>query len=213
MNHALPLSVRLREGTKDAHRQAEHSPFIQDIFTGKVSADKYREFLVQLLYIYEALEEQQIRHRDHPVIRQIYFPELFRKDSLQRDLSFYFEDGQWKNLSPAPATMDYVQHIKHLSDQWIEGLVAHCYTRYLGDLSGGQVLKGILARTFKLVNGDGLAFYDFPEIEDHTAFKNQYRSRLDVLPLDEQMAEKLVAEANQAFTLNRAVFDAMKQNS
>ena len=58
-----------------------------------------------------------------------------------------------------------------------EALVAHLYTRYLGDLSGGQILRRAVVRAYGLAGpGEttldaraGVAFYDFPEIGAATA--------------------------------------------
>ena len=45
--------------------------------------------------------------------------------------------------SPSPRLLDYVNRINQISEEKPELLVAHAYTRYLGDLSGGQILKKI----------------------------------------------------------------------
>lgn len=204
-----PLSVRLREGTKEAHRLAEQAPFIRIFFAGQLSEEVYREFLVQLLHIYAALEEHQERHRAHSVLGKIYFPALYRREALLQDLNFYYGGDQWKELPPHQATQTYVHRISALSNEWVEGLVAHHYTRYLGDLSGGQVLKRIVAKTFKLSSSEGLAFYEFSQISDYSRFKDEYRAQLDSMPVDGTASQKIVEEANHAFDLNRKVFDSM----
>jgi heme oxygenase len=204
-----PLSVRLREGTKASHRLAETSPFIREFFAGRLTPEAYRLFLVQLLHVYTALEAHQERHRAHAVLGQVYFPALHRVPSLEQDLNHYYGNETWRALAPHPATALYVQRLEELSAQRPDDLVAHHYTRYLGDLSGGQALKRIVAKMFQLENGAGLAFYDFPGIADHAQFKDDYRARLDALPLDEAAGQSLIDEANHAFTLNRGVFEGM----
>ncbi|MBI5350150.1 MAG: biliverdin-producing heme oxygenase, partial [Chloroflexi bacterium] len=148
------LSVRLREGTKDAHRLAENAPFIREFFSGQLSQESYREFLVQLYSIYSALEEHQDRYRMHAVFGKIYFPALYRTHALEQDLNFYYGNVNWRALPLHEATSDYVNRMHDLSNEWVEGLVAHHYTRYLGDLSGGQMLKRMVAKIFKLSSGD-----------------------------------------------------------
>lgn len=208
----MTLSVRLREGTKASHRLAEGSAFIREFFAGSLSIESYREFLAQLHFIYAALEEHQEHHRAHPVLEKIYFPELFRAGALVQDLNFYYGDGAWQKVPAHAATNDYVQRLTVLSREWAEGLVAHHYTRYLGDLSGGQALKRLVAKMFKLPASAGLAFYEFPQIADHTQFKAEYRARLDAMPLEEAISQKIVDEANHAFELNRRVFESMTQS-
>jgi heme oxygenase len=188
---------------------AEHTPFIRIFFAGHLSAEVYREFLVQLLHIYTAMEEHQERHRGHSVLGKIYFPTLHRREALIQDLSFYYGGNHWEAVLPHEATQTYVQRLNALSDAWVEGLVAHHYTRYLGDLSGGQVLKRIVAKTFELSSSEGLAFYEFSQITDHSQFKDEYRALLDSMPVDDTTSQKIVDEANHAFELNRGVFDSM----
>ncbi len=201
-----PLSLSLREGTKDSHRLAEKTPFIRSFFAGTLSIDMYREFLVQLNFIYASLEEAQRIHQENNMVAKIYFPSLFRNEAIRKDLNYYFKGDTWKKQEPGAATRTYTTRIKTLSQEWPAGLVAHHYTRYLGDLSGGQTLKRIIARSFNLLDGDGLAFYEFDQISDQKQFKNEYRMRLDSMLLDEKDTAKMVTEANYAFQLNSDVF-------
>jgi len=205
----LPLSVRLREGTKVSHRLAETTPFIREFFAGRLTVESYRTFLVQLRHVYAALEAHLEAQRAHPILGQFYMPELHRVAALVQDLTHYFGDDTWRALPPHPATARYVQRLDDLAEQRPGELVAHHYTRYLGDLSGGQALKRIVAKMFPDPAGAGLAFYDFPAIPDHGQFKGAYRARLDALALDEAAGQALVDEANCAFELNRGVFAGM----
>lgn len=206
------LSTSLREGTHDSHRLAEQTPFIRSFFQGQLSLQAYREFLLQLLRIYQALEDAHSQHRAHALLGPLYFSALFRAEAIRRDLDYYFGGPGWQNLPLRAATAAYVQRIDALAREWPAGLVAHHYTRYLGDLSGGQAMRRVVAKMFNLPAGEGLAFYDFPQIADHAEFKEQYRALLDALPLDADTIQRIVAEANLAFQLNRDVFAAMLES-
>ncbi|MCS6908494.1 MAG: biliverdin-producing heme oxygenase [Anaerolineales bacterium] len=206
-----PLSVRLREGTREAHRRAESAPFMRELFSGRLPLAAYRVFLVQLYSIYSALETGAELLQPETSLRTFYLPALFRCTALERDLGFFFGDESWRKIMPLPATQAYVRRIETVAREWHLGLLAHHYTRYLGDLSGGQVVKRIVAKMYSLDSDEGLAFYNFPQIPDYTAFKDEYRARLDALPIDEVMARRIVAEANLAFELNRQVFTEMME--
>lgn len=85
-------------------------------------------------------------------------------------------------------------------------LVAHSYTRYMGDLSGGQILKKVAQRALKLPStGEGLNFYQFEGIHSHKGFKQLYRSRMNELELDTESKERIVDESNRAFGFNMMV--------
>lgn len=67
--------------------------------------------------------------------------------------------------SPPPALTTYLSHIKSLSSSssTAPGLLAHAYVRYLGDLSGGQVIGARIKKAYGLEGQDGTAFYRFDE--------------------------------------------------
>lgn len=203
------LSTLLREGTRESHRLAESTPFIREFFAARLPLDTYRVFLVQLWQVYGALESRPEVMQSHPALRHIHFPALFRHAALEQDLTFYYGDERWREFEPLAATQAYAERITTVINEWPLGLAAHHYTRYLGDLSGGQALKRIVAKMYHLESEDGLAFYNFPQIPDHAAFKNEYRARLDAMSLNDAAAQQIIEEANRAFTLNRQMFAAM----
>ena len=88
-------------------------------------------------------------------------------------------------------------------------LIAHAYTRYLGDLSGGQILQRLLARSLDLQPSE-LSFYDFSRFPDLDALKTDYRQALDsagALAADPQM---VIEEGAIAFSLNIDLSCAVK---
>jgi heme oxygenase len=103
-----------------------------------------------------------------------------------------------------------VERIRAISNEKPELLVAHAYTRYLGDLSGGQILKKIAQRAMNLSDGKGLAFYEFNEVKDEQEFKQNYKKALDSLALDSILADQIVAEANISFTMNMKMFQELE---
>jgi heme oxygenase len=156
------------------------------------------------------MEEVIEANKEHPFIQPIYFPELNRRESLEKDLSYYYGNN-WKNeISLSDATRVYVDRIKKVGAEKPELLVAHAYTRYLGDLSGGQLLKKIAQRAMNLTSGEGLAFYEFDSIKDEQEFKQNYKKAMDSLPLTESLSEQIVAEANLSFTMNMKMFQELE---
>jgi heme oxygenase (biliverdin-producing, ferredoxin) len=203
------LSVRLREGTKASHRSAESTNFVRCFIKGYIDKQSYCKLLANLYFVYSVMEEEAERHRQHPVIRPLYLPELHRRMALEKDLAFYY-DACWKEqVAPTPAGEAYVQAIRAASARDPALLVAHMYTRYLGDLSGGQVLKTRVQKAMGLSDGAGVAFYDFKDIPDGKTFKEKYRRALDMLPVDEAMARRIVAESNAAFGYNMELFNEL----
>ena len=128
------LATQLREGTKKAHTMAENVGFVRCFLKGTVEKTSYRKLVASLYYVYSAIEEEMQRLQNHPIVGKIYFPELNRKHSLERDLTYYFGPNWRDQISPSPATQAYVARIHEVAQTAPELLIAHSYTRYMGDL-------------------------------------------------------------------------------
>jgi heme oxygenase (biliverdin-producing, ferredoxin) len=206
------LASKLREGTKKSHSMAENTGFIACFLKGTVEKNSYRKLVANLYFVYAAMEEEMAKHQNHPVLSRVFFPELDRKQSLEQDLAFYFGSNWKEQVAPSAATQEYVARIHEVANQDPALLVAHLYTRYLGDLSGGQILKKIAQNAMNLTDGQGTSFYEFERIEDEKAFKQKYRQAMDELPIDEAKADAIVDEANDAFGKNMVMFKELEGN-
>eukprot|EP00931_Biecheleriopsis_adriatica_P022412 TRINITY_DN14413_c0_g1_i2.p1 TRINITY_DN14413_c0_g1~~TRINITY_DN14413_c0_g1_i2.p1 ORF type:complete len:495 (+),score=121.13 TRINITY_DN14413_c0_g1_i2:24-1487(+) len=205
------LATKLKEGTKEAHKAAETVHFVREFIKGRVDRQVYAQFVVNLYHIYKALEEGLEACAEHPLVESLHFPEeLERTESLKQDAE-YFLGGNWEQETmPSQVTREYVERLRSVAKESPELLVPHAYTRYLGDLSGGQVLRRAAIRGMKLPDdGSGVRFYTFKRIRDGKAFKNMYRARMDNLPADVAIADRMVVEANYAFFLNTRIFQEL----
>jgi len=204
------LATKLREGTKKSHTMAENTGFIACFLKGTVEKNSYRKLVSNLYFVYSAMEEEMERQQSHPIVSQIYFPELNRKSALEQDLYYYY-GADWRDqIEPSTSAEVYVARLREVSNTAPELLVAHSYTRYLGDLSGGQILKGIAQRGMNLTDGRGTNFYEFKTIADEKAFKDKYRQAMNELPVDEATVNRIVDEANDAFGLNMKMFKELE---
>lgn len=205
------LAAQLREGTSKSHSMAENVSFVKSFLSGIVDKNSYRKLIANLYFIYSTLEEEIEKHKDNKFIKPIYFQELNRQKNLEQDLEHYY-GSNWKSLvSISEATQSYIDRIRTVSEQKPELLISHAYTRYLGDLSGGQLLKKIAQRALNITEGQpGLSFYEFDKISDEQAFKQQYKNALDSLELDAPSVDQIVAEANISFTMNMKMFQELE---
>ena len=206
------FAKQLKEGTKKSHSAAENTTFVKSFLRGVVNKESYRALVNDLYFVYCALEEEVSNLKDHPVIGNLQLSDLERKDALEMDLRYYY-GPIWRSLNkPSEASERYVNRIREVAKNEPELLVGHHYTRYLGDLSGGQILKGIAQKALELGDGQGLKFYDFEKIEDTKAYKAGYRGILNDLPIDQHQADAIIVEANYAFRLNMYMFDTLEGN-
>ncbi|XP_062874471.1 heme oxygenase 2-like [Trichomycterus rosablanca] len=207
------LSEMLAAGTKEVHEKAENTQFVKDFLRGRIRRELFKLGAVALYYTYSAMEEEIEKNKDHPHFAPLYFPaELHRRDALAQDLQYFYGDDWQREISCSPATHRYVERVHTIGREDPSLLVAHAYTRYMGDLSGGQVLKKVAQRALKLPpTGEGVYFYQFDGIHSHKGFKQLYRSRMNELELDDDTKQRIVQEAVLAFQLNMEVFQELEE--
>ncbi|MFD5857657.1 biliverdin-producing heme oxygenase [Streptomyces chartreusis] len=204
------FSTVIRTASHEEHVQAETSTFMSDMLGGRLGVDAYARYTEQLWFVYEALEAGAERLTSDPVAGPFIRPELFRLASLERDLA-HLRGPEWRSLvSALPATRAYADRVRECAEEWPAGYIAHHYTRYLGDLSGGQIIRDKAEKTWGFTRkGDGVRFYVFEEISNPAAFKRSYRELLDEVRADDLEKQRIVAECKRAFALNTAVFRAL----
>jgi heme oxygenase len=197
------FSQELRDATATAHTEAETQPFVTDLLAGHLDADALVDLLAAQWVVYEALEQALDASR-HPTLAPFADPRLARLPCLERDLAHH--DGvDWRDRATArvvPAASAYAQDVRgHADDPTY--LLAHHYVRYLGDLSGGQVIASLVRRHYGLA--EGLSFYAFDDIRPKP-YKDAYRRRLDEVAFNAAERARVVTHARAAFTLSREVF-------
>ena len=208
----MNFAKELKEGTKKSHSAAENTAFVKSFLRGVISKESYRTLVSDLYFVYVALEEEFRIFKNDPVLGKLYLPELERVVALETDLRYYY-GPIWRSIvKPSEQCQRYVDRIHEVAKTEPELLIGHHYTRYLGDLSGGQILKGIAQKALNLKD-EGLSFYEFNKIDDAKIYKEKYRSILDKLPLTDSQQNAIITEANYAFRLNMYMFDTLEGNS
>ncbi|MFF9766326.1 heme oxygenase (biliverdin-producing) [Streptomyces sp. NPDC014636] len=204
------FSSLIRTASHEQHRQAETSTFMSDLLGGRLGVDAYARYTEQLWFVYDALESTAGRLAEDPVAGPFIRPELFRLPALERDLA-HLRGPDWRaGLTALPAARVYADRVRECAERWPGGYVAHHYTRYLGDLSGGQIIRDTAERTWGFARkGDGVRFYVFERITNPAAFKRDYRELLDGIGADELERQRIVSECKRAFALNTDVFRAL----
>ena len=207
----MGLAKRIREGTKKAHKDAENTSAVVCFLKGVVERESYIGLLGDLYFVYKKMESEVTKHKNLPAIKAIYRTQLERTKSLEKDLKYFLGDD-WEDLIEAsPACMLLVDRLDKISKSNPELLVAHHYTRYMGDLSGGQVLKNITKSALELPN-TALNFYTFTRIKDPSEFKAEYRESLDSIRFVDAREADVVQEAIKSFKYNIAILEQMEGN-
>ena len=213
MSKDLPLGLgeRLRADTRDLHTEAERAGIMPALLRGTLERARYNALLRNLHALYAALEPALTQHAAHADVAPIYFPALFRLAPLEADLAVLHGPGWPEDIALQPATQRYVARLQDIASTRPELLAAHAYVRYLGDLSGGQMLRKIVAQGYQLEGDEGSRFYDFGKPAAVRAHLQAFRVGLAGLASDGARIDALVAEARWAFGLHSALFTELAE--
>lgn len=204
-----PLSTAMRDATSDAHERAERSSFVAELLDGRACYAAFTALAAQQLVIYRALEDVLHDHyRRHPLLAAVDDRSLDRVPEIERDLTTLigpdFEvrlaDG---SMPICAATATYARTLRE--EHSAEMILANHYVRYLGDLSGGQIVARLAQRHYD-VPATALNFYRFEGIGKIKVYKDGYRAALDSIELTAGQRRSVLDGAVQAFGLNEAVF-------
>lgn len=199
-----PLSAALRDATAAVHTRAENSSFMQRLLSGQLTEAAAADLAGQLWFVYDALENAARSVANSPIAGAVADPRLERRDALEADLELFIGEDWREKIQALPATAAYVARLEEIAGKPVE-VVAHHYVRYLGDISGGQVIAAMLRSHYGIPAG-ALNFYDFSAIGKIPPYRNGYRERVDGLALNNDQRATLLTEAEKAFNFNTAIF-------
>ncbi|KZT64277.1 heme oxygenase [Daedalea quercina L-15889] len=234
VDFSLPLAELLRKGTAIAHEEVEKSQGAGWMVRGELDREEYIRFLMMLWHVYDTLEHGLERHASHPVLSFSYNPALLsRAPALSADIAHFLQTSEenWQNhplhvelMSDPPAALSqYLARLNEIiSSDDPSTLLSHAYVRYLGDLSGGQVIRSRVSKAYGLEDGAGVSFFDFKPLGgsgtatlgDMKKIKEWYRDNMNSSVGDsEALKADIVEEAITAFELNSGLFAALRPPS
>lgn len=204
----IPFSRLVRERSSGSHRESEGAGFMHGLLKGEATRDDYVALVSQHWAIYEALEGAEPAMREVPLVAPFLSPALTRLPALETDLAYLIGDDWRERLVLMPATIEYAARIREVAATWPAGYIAHHYTRYLGDLSGGLHIGRVIGRQFGFET-NGIGFYLFDQIADPAAFKDAYRAQLDSALWSADEQQRVVDEVLRAYDFNTRIFEQL----
>jgi len=205
------LADELRLATRELHARAESSGILRALLRGRATSGGYALLLRSLWPVYAALEQGLERHRGSRAVGPSAQAAVYRADALAADLEVLAGASWAEQLPLLPAAERYVERVHEAARGDGTRLVAHAYVRFLGDLNGGRILAGRLARGLGL-GPEALGFYAYPDIADPDAFRSAYRTGLDAAGSGSHRAA-IVEEARAAFAHNIEVSEEVLRRS
>ncbi len=199
------FSAKMKRQTWVDHDDAEYTGYMQALLGGELTKEEYADMVAQHYYAYLVIEDAAKQLKDDPVAGPFINEGLHRLEALEADLEYLLGADWREKIKPNAGTEEYVARLKEVCYTSPGAFVAHHYTRYLGDLSGGQIIRAATIRAFDLKDNEGVQFYVFPQIPDYKAFKIDYRDALDAAPWSDEEQQEVIDEVLVAYRLNTKV--------
>jgi heme oxygenase len=202
------FSARLRDASWGAHKHAEQSEFMGLLFAGTLPQSAFARLTAQHYFVYRELETASAVMAGDPVAGPFVFESLYRLGGLTTDLTDLYGPDWAATIEPTSVTTEYCDRLRTVAAVSPAGFIAHHYVRYLGDLSGGQIIRRVLEKAYG-AQASGTAFYQFDKVDNIQAFKESYRDLLDSEPWPAEDAELIVNEVLVAYDLNARMIDSL----
>jgi heme oxygenase len=175
--------MSLKDLTKDAHNNAERSAFVKILFSGSIDPKLYALYLKNQHPQYEILEVVAMAKG---LLNGL--PDIRRAPAINSDFEELWDKEKYGEPTILPVVKKYIDHIMSIKDD-PNKLMAHVYTRHMGDLAGGQMIA-------KKVPGSG-RYYKF---ENPDVLKDAIRAKIN-----DDMAD----EAKVCFDFAKEFFQEM----
>jgi heme oxygenase len=201
---AQSVVTALYLSTRKLHLEAERSGIIAELLHGTASRDGYVLLLRNLHPVYREIEDGIARQRDNPILAPLAAHPLARAPAIESDLAALCGDNWQSRLPLLPAGDAYARRIRQAAEGDGSLLIAHAYTRYLGDLNGGQIVRRLLEKTLRL-GARELSHYDFSAIADPAELKGDYRRALELAGAAAPDPGAVIEEGAVAFSCNIAL--------
>lgn len=193
------------------HTEAERSGIMRSLLRGELGRAPYCLLLRNLHAIYAPLEQALAVHAHHTLLAPIHNPQLYRLAAIEADLDLLHGAGWTADLQVVQSSGEYAARLEQCTASSPELLLAHAYVRYLGDLSGGQILCGIVQKSMQLSGDDGTHFYRFGTADAKT-LAARFRAGLDAAEMSDEIASRIVSEARSAFSMHTRMFEELARS-
>lgn len=201
-----PFIDRMKEETLEAHDESKDSGFAVTIMSGEWSPFAFVEWQRSLYPVYNTLETVLKKNRKDPILSIFDHRKLDRSERILHDLATYNVDPVL-DPSPLPCVQDYVACVAD-TDGSTPRVLAYHYTRYMGDMIGGQVIARSMKEKYGM-SDDSLTCYDFKELGDLHHYRKNYKILIELLPWSDEEREQFVDEIKTAYKINAVLFEQL----
>lgn len=196
------IMIEIRNKTNSLHKAAETTGFNKRLLDKNATKDTYAEYIYNLLFVYEAIEENLEKYEGNKSVAPFVTRELYRSKFIREDIKVLL--GENPNIELLSSTVAYVARINEAAKINPKTVIAHAYTRFLADLFGGRTFYTLLKEDYKLED-NALNYYHFSEIEDLRSYVMIYHNKLNGLSLDKDEKQLFINEISNSYIYNMGI--------
>jgi len=203
---AESLSAQLHSRTKDVHDASDKLINVK-LMVALTDVQVYGTVLKDFFHVYRAIEDGLDQCRDDPRIFGLRDPRWFRAAQLEQDVAFFL--GPKYDAEPSPAAKKYLDRISYVVSTDPLLLVAYAHSMFLASLAGGQILGAIVKRTLGLSTDEGLAFFDYGDVNSKS-LRSEFKTKIDEIEINDKDKDRLIEEKKLVFRMNNEIASQVK---
>lgn len=208
MTQETPFSVELHQRTKDVHDASDKLINVK-LLVALTDTSIYGSVLKDFYFVYRAIEDALEYCRDDEHIFQLRDPRMYRAAALEQDVAFFLGEN-WSDMEePSPPTKKYLSRIEYVAGSNPVLLIAYAHSMFLASLAGGQILGAIVKRTLGLSGDEGLAFFDYGDINTK-ALRAEFKEKVNALDIDRETKDRIIEEKKLVFKMNNEIASQVK---
>jgi len=202
------FSVELHQRTKDVHDASDKLINVK-LLVALTDTRIYGSVLKDFYFVYRAIEDALESCRDDEYIFPLRDPRMYRAAALEQDVAYFLGENWSDHEEPSPATKKYLSRIEYATSSNPALLIAYAHSMFLASLAGGQILGAIVKRTLGLSGDEGLAFFDYGDINTK-ALRAEFKEKVNALDIDRETKEKIIEEKKLVFKMNNEIASQVK---
>merc|ERR1712168_637859 len=203
MTQETPFSVELHERTKEIHDASDKLINVK-LLVALTDTSIYGSVLKDFYFVYRAIEDALESCRDEEHVFPLRDPRMYRAAALEQDVAYFLGEDWMSKEQPSPPAKKYLSRIEFVASTNPELLIAYAHSMFLASLAGGQIIGGIIKRTLGLAGDEGLAFFDYGDINTK-ALRSEFKEKLNSMEIDAKTKEQIVEEKKLVFRMNNEI--------
>ncbi|RLV91247.1 Heme-binding protein HMX1 [Spathaspora sp. JA1] len=225
------LANRINQDTRSLHDKIDKEVTLKFAIALK-NYKIFRQGLQAFYHVFDAIETSLYRQLEiddewTEMLKQVWKPEIARKEKAQQDLMFYYDDRKEKFMNPVmPAQKAFVEHILNVTKEKPYMLFAYLHVMYLALFAGGRIMRSSFAKAtgfYPKKSGLGHAdviklganFFTF-DVADENLFRVIYKRDYELVTrngLTEEQKLEIIEESKYIFAQNLNVVTELEKHN